>query len=146
LFKKNKKGEIMKKFFSYIIAELLMLQSFVFANDDPLASTGEQAKSSLRNTIHSYTWVVSILVFAVAIGFMVFTYMKIKKDEKGQDAQILTNTQIAMRLIGAGIGGVLATYIALGIFGVGFLGMSFSDVWQHFVTNPLRDLIGVGKS
>jgi heme/copper-type cytochrome/quinol oxidase subunit 2 len=139
--------ERIKNGYAKFVIGLLSLSTMALADDGgALSDSGTSAKDALSSTITSFLWIMPLIVIGVAGGFMGFAYVKIKKDEKGQDAQILTHTQMAMRLVGAAIVGVIVVYITLGIFGKAFLGMSLSDTWNYFVLQPFDGLLGVSAS
>jgi len=130
------------KFFTKINLFLFMLiGNFLYADDAILGKAGQEAQKELHSSIQGWKWLIPIGILGIGIGFAVFEWKKIQKEEKGQDGQILTKGQIAGRIILAGLAGSFGSFVLLGIFGYMFLGLGLTDTWKAFIIAPMKALV-----
>ena len=135
----------LSKIFTKINFFLFMLVGHLYAasdnNDVILGEAGQEAQKELHSSIEGWKWLIPIAILSIGIGFAIFEWRKIQREEKGQDGQILTKGQIAGRIIVAGLAGSFGSFLLLGIFGYMFLGLNLTDTWKTFITEPMKALI-----
>lgn len=102
-----------------------------FANFD---EAGGNAQDIAISGMSSWKWIVGFipLGFGIFSAFKMNEYLNNKDEGQGQQEPKATRY---VKVLGAGIVGVLIIYILLGLIGKVFAGKDFSETWETFVTN-----------
>jgi Mn2+/Fe2+ NRAMP family transporter len=113
---------------------LILSPSFLFAeNFDGLTGSAGDAKSTVQGAIASVLWILALL----PIGVATFAAAKMKEhlENKEEQNQHEPKWMKFTKLISAFMGGLLVSFLVLGIFGKILLGLTFSETWTNLVVN-----------
>lgn len=120
-----------------VLAVLMATSLAVFAADSfsSFDNAGNSAQNVAVSGIKSWKWIIGFMPFAFGIysAIKVNEYLN-QKDESGQGQNEPKATRY-VKVLGAGIFGILIIYILLGLIGTVFADKSFSETWQTFVVD-----------
>lgn len=123
---------VLKRYF--LVFFILSLGAIsAFASFDQFNQAGDDAQQVAIEGIKTWVWIVGFipLGFGAFVAFKVNEYLNQKDDNGGGQTEPKATRYI--KVLGAGLTGVLIIYIVLGLFGLVFANKSFSETWDRFV-------------
>jgi len=134
------------------IAKLLMIMMMMAQFTPILAGTetgggftefndaGAQGKTTVTEAVGSWKWVFAF----VPVGFAWFYVSFVKNWLETEESQGRTQPRPArIGLLVAAVGaGILSAFAILGLFGMTFLGSTFSNTWTKLVVEVWKSIFG----